>query len=107
MLTLAIIKPDAVHAGKTGKILAHLESAGFQIRAARLVKLTTAQAEAFYAVHRERPFYRSLVAFMTSWPVRCGWAADCTRRERGDSTGRAPCARSWRGSVAVVSPRSP
>src|SRR2546425_6610252 len=69
MLTLAIIKPDAVHAGKTGKILAQLEGAGFQIRAARLVKLTTAQAEAFYAVHRERPFYRSLVAFMTSGPA--------------------------------------
>ncbi len=68
MLTLAIIKPDAVHAGKTGKILAQLEGAGFQIRAARLVKLTTAQAEAFYAVHRERPFYRPLVAFMTSGP---------------------------------------
>ena len=69
MLTLAIIKPDAVRAGKTGKILAHLEGAGFQIRAARLVKLTTAQAEAFYAVHRERPFYRPLVAFMTSGPA--------------------------------------
>ncbi len=69
MLTLAIIKPDAVRTGKTGKILAHLEGAGFQIRAARLVKLTTAQAEAFYAVHRERPFYRSLVAFMTSGPA--------------------------------------
>src|SRR5205809_4154134 len=69
MLTLAIIKPDAVHAGKTGKILAQLEGAGFQIRAARLVKLTTAQAEAFYAVHRERPFYRPLVAFMTSGPA--------------------------------------
>jgi len=69
MLTLAIIKPDAVRTGKTGKILAHLEGAGFQIRAARLVKLTTAQAEAFYAVHRERPFYRPLVAFMTSGPA--------------------------------------
>src|SRR2546426_10099850 len=68
MITLAIIKPDAVGAGKAGKILAQLESAGFKIRAARLVKLTTAQAEAFYAVHRERPFYRSLVTFMTSGP---------------------------------------
>src|SRR5438128_4204201 len=54
MITLAIIKPDAVGAGKAGKILAQLESAGFKIRAARLVKLTTAQAEAFYAVHRQR-----------------------------------------------------
>src|SRR5437588_6321676 len=69
MLTLAIIKPDAVHAGHTGKILAHLEGAGFVIRAARLVKLTGAQAEGFYAVHRERPFYRSLVTFMSSGPA--------------------------------------
>src|SRR3989441_10878392 len=69
MITLAIIKPDAVGAGKAGKILAQLERAGFKIRAARLVKLPTAQAEAFYAVHRERPFYRSLVAFMTSGPA--------------------------------------
>lgn len=66
MLTLAIIKPDAVAAGHAGKILAHLEEAGFAVRAARLVRLTTAQAEAFYAVHRERPFFRSLVTFMTS-----------------------------------------
>jgi nucleoside-diphosphate kinase len=69
MLTLAIIKPDAVRAGNTGKILAQLEAAGFAIRAARLVKLSTRQAEAFYEVHRERPFYRSLVTFMTSGPA--------------------------------------
>jgi nucleoside-diphosphate kinase len=69
MLTLAIVKPDAVRAGHTGKILALLEDAGFVIRAARLVKLTGAQAEGFYEVHRERPFYRSLVTFMTSGPA--------------------------------------
>jgi len=69
MLTLAIIKPDAVQAGTTGKVLAHLEAAGFQIRAARLVRLSTAQAQAFYAVHRERPFFKPLVAFMTSGPA--------------------------------------
>jgi len=69
MLTLAIIKPDAVAAGHTGRILAHLEEAGFAVRAARLVRLTTAQAEAFYAVHRDRPFFRSLVTFMTSGPA--------------------------------------
>src|SRR2546430_13334255 len=69
MLTLAIIKPDAVKRGFVGKILAHLEAAGFVVRAARLVKLSTAQAEAFYAVHRERTFYRSLVTFMTSGPA--------------------------------------
>ncbi len=69
MLTLAIIKPDAVQAGNTGKILALLEGQGFKIRAARLVRLSTPQAEAFYAVHRERPFFRPLVAFMTSGPA--------------------------------------
>jgi nucleoside-diphosphate kinase len=69
MVTLAIIKPDAVQAGNAGKILALLEGAGFVLRAARLVKLTPAQAEAFYDVHRERPFYRSLVAFMSSGPA--------------------------------------
>jgi nucleoside-diphosphate kinase len=68
MRTLAIIKPDALTAGKTGKILAHLEDAGFTIRATRMVKLSKAEAEAFYAVHRERPFFRSLVGFMTSGP---------------------------------------
>lgn len=68
MRTLAIIKPDAVSRGLAGAILAHLEKAGFVLRAARMVKLTTAQAEAFYQVHRERPFYRPLVAFMTSGP---------------------------------------
>ncbi|MEE8193425.1 MAG: nucleoside-diphosphate kinase [Gemmatimonadales bacterium] len=68
MQTLAIIKPDAIAAGKAGKILAHLEEAGFTVRAARLVKLTRPEAEDFYAVHRERPFYGSLVAFMTSGP---------------------------------------
>ncbi|HEV8263670.1 MAG TPA: nucleoside-diphosphate kinase [Gemmatimonadales bacterium] len=69
MLTLAIIKPDAVAAGNTGKILAHLEAQGFKIRAARLVRLTPSRAEAFYAVHRERPFFRPLVTFMTSGPA--------------------------------------
>ena len=66
--TLAIIKPDAFGAGKAGKIIAHLEGQGFAVRAARVMRLTQAQAEEFYAVHRERPFYRSLVTFMTSGP---------------------------------------
>jgi len=69
MLTLAIIKPDAVQAGTAGKVLAHLEAQGFKVRAARLVRLSQPQAEAFYAVHRERPFFRSLVTFMTSGPA--------------------------------------
>ena len=66
--TLGIVKPDAVAAGKAGAILAHLERAGFTIRACRLVRLTRPQAEAFYEVHRGRPFYDELVAFMTSGP---------------------------------------
>lgn len=67
-VTLAIVKPDAFGAGKAGKILAHLEQQGFRLRAARVAHLTQAQAEAFYAVHRERPFFGSLVSFMTSGP---------------------------------------
>lgn len=67
--TLTIIKPDAVRAGNTGRIIAHLEDAGFTIQAMRRMRLSQAQAEAFYAVHRERPFYADLVAFMTSGPV--------------------------------------
>ena len=68
MLTLAIIKPDAVAAGNAGKVLAHLETQGFKVKGARMVRLSTAQAEAFYAVHKDRPFFRSLVTFMTSGP---------------------------------------
>ena len=64
--TLTIIKPDAFGSGKAGKIIAHLESAGFRIIAARVMRLSEAQAKEFYAVHRERPFYASLVSFMTS-----------------------------------------
>lgn len=67
-LTLTIIKPDAFVAGHAGEILALLERAGFRPRAARVLHLTTAEAEAFYAVHRARPFFRSLVTFMTSGP---------------------------------------
>ena len=67
--TLAIIKPDAVAAGNAGKILAHLEANGFRIRAIRLVALTVAEAREFYSVHRARPFYDSLVRFMTSGPA--------------------------------------
>ena len=66
--TLGIVKPDAVASGKAGKIVAHLETAGFAVRAARLVRLTESQAGAFYEVHRGRPFYDELVRFMTSGP---------------------------------------
>ncbi|HSF40636.1 MAG TPA: nucleoside-diphosphate kinase [Thermoanaerobaculia bacterium] len=68
-MTLAILKPDTVEAGNAGKVLAHLEKEGFKIRAIKQVRLTQAQAQAFYEVHKERPFYGSLVEFMTSGPV--------------------------------------
>lgn len=64
--TLTIIKPDAFESGKAGRILAHLEDAGFELVAARVLHLAKAEAEEFYAVHRERPFFGSLVEFMTS-----------------------------------------
>ncbi len=67
--TLTIVKPDAVANGNTGRIVAHLEREGFRILAGRMMRLTTEQARAFYAVHRERPFYNDLVAYMTSGPV--------------------------------------
>ena len=68
-LTLAIIKPDAVQSGKAGNILAHLEAAGFTVQALQMTRMNTVQAGAFYAVHKERPFFDSLVAFMTSGAV--------------------------------------
>jgi nucleoside-diphosphate kinase len=66
--TLTIIKPDAFGSGKTGKIIAHLEGAGFTVRASRVMHLTQEQASEFYAVHLERPFFQPLIAFMTSGP---------------------------------------
>ena len=66
--TLAIIKPDAVEKRLIGKILAHLEEAGFVIREMRMERLSPERAREFYAVHAERPFYESLVEFMTSGP---------------------------------------
>ncbi|MGH7467041.1 MAG: nucleoside-diphosphate kinase [Longimicrobiales bacterium] len=67
-LTLAIIKPDAVGRALSGNIIALLEANGFRVRAVRMLQLTEKQAQEFYAVHRERPFYASLVRFMTSGP---------------------------------------
>jgi len=66
--TFAIIKPDAVKARKAGRILARIEDAGFTVRALRLTHLTKKEAEGFYAVHRERPFFASLTEFMSSGP---------------------------------------
>ena len=67
--TFSIIKPDAVAKNVIGPITAKLEAAGLRVVASKMVRLTELQARAFYAVHKERPFYRSLVEFMTSGPV--------------------------------------
>ena len=67
--TLSIIKPDAVKKNVIGKIVARFEAAGLRIVAARMMHLSREQAEGFYAVHRQRPFFRELVQFMTSGPV--------------------------------------
>ena len=67
--TLSIIKPDAVAKNVIGQILARFESAGLKVVAARMMQLSKAEAEAFYAVHKERPFFKDLVAFMISGPV--------------------------------------
>jgi nucleoside-diphosphate kinase len=67
--TFSIIKPDAVASGHAGEILACLELEGFRIVALRMTRLSKLQAEGFYAVHRERPFFASLVKFMTEGPI--------------------------------------
>jgi len=67
--TLSIIKPDATRRNLTGAIVDRFEKAGLRVVASKRMQLSTAQAEAFYGVHRERPFFRSLVDFMTSGPV--------------------------------------
>ena len=82
---MAIIKPDAVGRELAGDILKRIEGAGLRLRAMRLMRLGRAQAEAFYAVHKERPFYGSLCEYMTSGPVvvRC-WRP--TARSRDGAT---------------------
>ena len=67
--TLAILKPDSVAAGKAGAMIAKLQEEGFVVRGIKMLRLTEAQAQAFYEVHKARPFYGSLVEFMTSGPV--------------------------------------
>src|SRR5260370_15136237 len=67
--TFAIIKPDAVSSGHTGQILGMIEKAGFRIRGMKMVRLSRQQAEGFYEIHRERPFFEGLVTFMTEGPV--------------------------------------
>ena len=82
--TFAIVKPDAVKAGYTGRILARIEEHGFTIRAMRMVHLSKRDAEGFYAVHRERPFFGSLTDFMSSGPcvVLCLEAPDAIKKWR-------------------------
>jgi len=82
--TFAIIKPDAVAAKYTGRIVQRIEEAGFTIRAMRLTHLTKNEAEGFYAVHRERPFFSSLTSFMSSGPciVMALEAPDAIKRWR-------------------------
>jgi nucleoside-diphosphate kinase len=67
--TFTIVKPDSVRKGNFGKIVSRLEAEGFRVLGIKKMSLSQKQAEAFYAVHSERPFYRSLVAYMTSGPV--------------------------------------
>jgi nucleoside-diphosphate kinase len=90
--TLAIIKPDAVAAGHTGKIIDRILQEGFAIRAMKLVQLTRAEAEGFYAVHRARPFFGELTEFMSSAP--------CVPLvlERGDAVAK------WREVIGATNP---
>jgi nucleoside-diphosphate kinase len=67
--TFSIIKPNAVRTGKTGPILSMINEAGFEISAIKMVKMSLSQAESFYEVHKERPFFEGLVEFMSSGPV--------------------------------------
>jgi nucleoside-diphosphate kinase len=68
-ITLTMIKPDAVADGFTGKILDHIIAAGFKIQAMKLTRLSKEKAEEFYAIHKERPFFKDLIAFMTEGPI--------------------------------------
>ncbi len=90
--TFAIIKPDAVETRKAGKILARIEDAGFTVRAMRLQHLSKKEAEGFYAVHKERPFFGELTAFMSSGPcvLLCLEAPDAIKK--------------WRDTMGVTDP---
>ncbi len=82
--TLSLIKPDAVSRNLTGEILVRIQRAGLTITALKMIRMTRAQAEGFYAVHRERPFFDGLVDYMTSGPVVCAVleGEDAIRRYR-------------------------
>ncbi len=98
--TFAIIKPDAVAAGQSGEILAIIEKAGFRIVGMKMKRLSRLEAEAFYAVHRERPFFASLVTFMTEGPVivMVLEAPDAIRRWR-DTMGATNPANAAEGTI--------
>jgi nucleoside-diphosphate kinase len=98
--TFAIIKPDAVRAGSMGAILARTEAAGFRVVAARLIHMSKAEAEGFYHVHRERPFFGGLTDFMSSGPclVLCLEAADAIKKWR-DLMGATDPAKAAPGSL--------
>ena len=98
--TFAIIKPDAVGRGLTGQILDRVEQAGFQIRAMRMVRLSQAEAEGFYAVHRDKPFFGSLTRFMSSGPavVLVLEAPDAIRKWR-DTMGPTDPAKAPEGTI--------
>lgn len=98
--TFAIIKPDAVAAGQTGEILAIVQKAGFRIVGMKMKRLSQTEAEGFYAVHKERPFYGSLVKFMTEGPVvvMALEAADAIRKWR-DTMGATNPANAAEGTI--------
>jgi len=98
--TFAIIKPDAAGRQLTGQILDRIEQAGFQIRAMRMVRLSKAEAEGFYAVHREKPFFGSLTNFMSSGPavVMVLEAPDAIRKWR-DTMGATDPAKAADGTI--------
>ena len=92
--TFAIIKPDAVRNGNTGKIYDRILQADFKILASKLLKLTKAQAEGFYAVHKQRPFYEELIDFMSSG------ACMILALEKDNAVS------SWRESIGATNPES-
>jgi nucleoside-diphosphate kinase len=98
--TFAIIKPDAVKAGHAGKILARIEAAGFTLCAVRLQHLSKKEAEGFYAVHKERPFFGELTSFMSSGPcvLLCLEAPDAIRKWR-DTMGPTDPAKAEPGTL--------
>lgn len=98
--TFAIIKPDAVAANQTGEILAHVQKAGFKVVGLKMKRLSQLEAENFYGVHRERPFFGSLVTFMTEGPavVMVLEAADAIKKWR-DTMGATNPANAAEGTI--------